>query len=291
MYEKYKHLLKTDSTERQNETYQTCKARYGGIVLSLDGIQPAKGNEPLYVLREVLCGKVIASISMKNGSSKELKEALEPYVNTDVPILGFVRDRQRSIRKALKELRSDVPFQFCQFHYLKDISKPMIASDRKLKTTIKKNLRGLQAIEVSFKQNEQLEEKEKEIINGYCEAIRSILLEDGKPSLELPGMKIYERLEELKKSFEHSLRMVEQKKRLSVYLKTFPTMINRRNHKRSYHKVQEMYEIIRDIVKSLEKTSFSTSQSHEEALKSLLIKAFQEKGQKHGMKGFMENLK
>lgn len=55
-----------------------------------------------------------------------------------------------------------------------------------------------------------------------------------------------------------------------------------------------MYEIIRDIVKSLEKTSFSTSQSHEEALKSLLIKAFQEKGQKgqkHGMKGFMENLK
>ena len=107
MYEKYKHLLKTDSTERQNETYQTCKARYGGIVLSLDGIQPAKGNEPLYVLREVLCGKVIASISMKNGSSKELKEALEPYVNTDVPILGFVRDGQRSIRKALKELRSD----------------------------------------------------------------------------------------------------------------------------------------------------------------------------------------
>ena len=45
----------------------------------------------------------------------------------------------------------------------------MIASDRKLKTTIKKNLRGLQAIEVSFKQNEQLEEKETEIINGYCE--------------------------------------------------------------------------------------------------------------------------
>ena len=186
---------------------------------------------------------------MKNGSSKELKEALEPYVNTDVPILGFVRDGQRSIRKALKELRSDVPYQFCQFHYLKDISKPMIASDRKLKTTIKKNLRGLQAIEVSFKQK-------KEIINGYCEAIRSILLEDGKPPLELPGMKIYERLEELKKSLEHSLRMVEQKKRLSVYLKTFPTMINRRNHKRSYHKVQEMYEIIRDIVKSLEKQAF-----------------------------------
>lgn len=49
MYEKYEHLLKIDSTERQKEIYQTCKARYGGIVLSLDGIQPAKGNEILYV--------------------------------------------------------------------------------------------------------------------------------------------------------------------------------------------------------------------------------------------------
>lgn len=52
-----------------------------------------------------------------------------------------------------------------------------------------------------------------------------------------------------------------------------------------------MHKIIIDIVKSLEKTRFSTSQSHEDALKSLLIKAFEEKGQKHGMKGFMENLK
>lgn len=42
--------------------------------------------------------------------------------------------------------------------------------------------------------------EEKTIIIGYCEAIRAILLEDGKPPLDLPGIKIYERLEELKKS-------------------------------------------------------------------------------------------
>lgn len=58
---------------------------------------------------------------------------LEPYLETEVPILGFITDGQRSIRKALKETRPDVPYQFCQFHYLKDISIPVVDADRKFK--------------------------------------------------------------------------------------------------------------------------------------------------------------
>lgn len=58
---------------------------------------------------------------------------LEPYLETEVPILGFITDGHRSIRKALKEMRPDVPYQFCQFHYLKDISIPVVDADRKFK--------------------------------------------------------------------------------------------------------------------------------------------------------------
>ncbi|MEG0156747.1 MAG: hypothetical protein RR661_03735, partial [Anaerovoracaceae bacterium] len=123
-------------------------------------------------------------------------------------ILGFISDGQRSIRKALKELRPDVPYQFCQFHYLKDIAKPVVDDDRKLKTLMKKSLRGIREIEVSVKNNETLEETERTVITGYCEAIRSLLLEDGKPPLELPGIKVYEKLEELKKSLDRSLEII-----------------------------------------------------------------------------------
>lgn len=52
-----------------------------------------------------------------------------------------------------------------------------------------------------------------------------------------------------------------------------------------------MHEIITDIAKSMDKTELSTSEGHERALKSLLEKAFQEKGKKRGLKGFMDNLK
>lgn len=212
LYEKYEHLLQMDSHAKREETYQACMEKFGGIVLSMDGVQPAKGNETLYVLREVLSGTVIAACSMKNGSSKELKKVLSPYLDTEVPILGFITDGQRSIRKALKEMRPDVPYQFCQFHYLKDIAIPAVDADRKLKTLIKKNLRGLRSIEVTTENDSTLSTEEKTVITGYCEAIRAILLEDGKPPLELPGIKIYERLEELKQSLEQSLELVKQKK-------------------------------------------------------------------------------
>lgn len=70
LYEKYEHLLQMDSHSKREQTYQSCKEKFGGIVLSMDGVQPGKGNETLYVLREVLSGTVIAACSMKNGPLK-----------------------------------------------------------------------------------------------------------------------------------------------------------------------------------------------------------------------------
>lgn len=55
--------------------------------------------------------------------------------------------------------------------------------------------------------------------------------------------------------------------------------------------MREMHEIIKNIAVCLDKTELSTSKGHEEALKTLLEKAFQEKGKKRGLKGFMDNLK
>ncbi|CQR55050.1 hypothetical protein [Paenibacillus riograndensis] len=42
---------------------------------------------------------------------------------------------------AMSSLWPEVPYQYCQYHYLKDIAKPVMDLDRKLKTGIKKNLR------------------------------------------------------------------------------------------------------------------------------------------------------
>ncbi|MEW9673698.1 hypothetical protein [Ammoniphilus sp. 3BR4] len=137
------------------------------------------------MIREVLSGTVVAAKNVKSSSTTELKEFIQPVLDLGFPILGFVSDGQLSIRKAIKELRPNLPYQYCQYHYLKDIAKPVVDKDRKLKTSIKKDLRGIRAVE---KKANTLE-----------------TLEDGKAPLDLPGMKVYERTKEIQDSLEKCL--------------------------------------------------------------------------------------
>jgi hypothetical protein len=119
------------------------------------------------------------------------------------PIIGIVSDGQQSIRLAFETLLPDVPYQYCQYHYLKDIAKPVMDLDRKLKTGIKKTLRGIRDVERKIESHQSSDEIE--VAKGYIAAVRSILLEDGNPPLDLPGMRIYQNAKAIQASLERCL--------------------------------------------------------------------------------------
>ncbi|MCM2534131.1 hypothetical protein NDK43_19400 [Neobacillus pocheonensis] len=127
-------------------------------------------------------------------------EFIKLIIGYGFPILGFVSDGQKSIRLAFETLSPET--QYCQFHYLKDISKPVVDKDRKLKTNIKKKLRGIREIEKKALKEDTLE---SETTLAYTAAIRSVLLEDGCPPLELPGIKVYEQTKLIQDSLEKCL--------------------------------------------------------------------------------------
>lgn len=50
----------------------------GDVLLSMGGVQPEKGNEKLYVLREVFSGNVLAAKNMKSEAASE-SFAVRPF--------------------------------------------------------------------------------------------------------------------------------------------------------------------------------------------------------------------
>ncbi|MNI53066.1 hypothetical protein D3C73_1078810 [compost metagenome] len=140
LYERYLTLLRASVTDHLREALIEVVNEHGGLLLSLDGVQPEKGNETLYVVREGFSGSILAAQNLKSGSAEEQKRILEPIEQLGFPIIGLLSDGQHSIRLAMSDLWPDVPYQYCQYHYLKDIAKPAMDLDRKLKTGIKKNL-------------------------------------------------------------------------------------------------------------------------------------------------------
>lgn len=202
LYERYALLLRASVETHAKEILQKVSDEYSGIILSIDGVQPEKGNETLYVIREVLSGTVLAAKNLKSSAAKDLKEFIQPVLDLGFKIIGFVSDGQRSIRMAIEELKPDVPYQYCQYHYLKDIAKPVVEKDRKLKTSIKKDIRGVRDVERKAISDDSLE---AEVALEYAAAIRSVLLEDGNEPLNLPGLKVYEKTKAIHQSLEKCL--------------------------------------------------------------------------------------
>ncbi len=162
------------------------------VVLGIDGLQPDVGHEVLWVLRDVLSGEILLARSLLSARNQDLAALLRQVKeNCPVPVAGIVSDGQHSIRKAVAAVFPGVPYQLCQFHYLREAAKPIYEADRHAKVELKKKVRGVRQVE---RRVEGRDGPEAEVVRGYCSAVRSAITDDGRPPLEASGLKLHARL-------------------------------------------------------------------------------------------------
>ena len=164
----------------------------GQVILGIDGPQPDVGHEVLWVIRDCLSGEILLAKSLLSARNQDLAVLLEQVKSAcPVPVAGIVSDGQHSIRKAVGAAFPGVPYQLCQFHYLREAAKPIYEADRHAKKELKKKVRTVRGVE---RRTEGRTDPEAEVIRGYCSAVRSALTDDGRPPLEASGLKLHRRL-------------------------------------------------------------------------------------------------
>jgi len=120
------------------------KSEIKGLVLSLDGIEPEKGNSILYVVREVQTGEVLLATFLEFSDEKNIEEQIiEPMKKLseeiDMSIFGWIVDKQPALTNAIKAVFPDAAIQHCQAHFLKEVRKPVREADSKMANEVKKN--------------------------------------------------------------------------------------------------------------------------------------------------------
>src|SRR5713226_8721620 len=140
LFEAYCTLLRASSEVKDDVEWLAQAQKNGGIIVSVDGIQPEKGNETVYVVRDVLTGRVLAAEQVTSSETAVMKALLAPVVALEVPVLGTITDAQESELLAVAELWPEVPHQVCQFHALRDASKSAFEADKQVKTAMRKRL-------------------------------------------------------------------------------------------------------------------------------------------------------
>jgi hypothetical protein len=164
----------------------------GKVILAIDGLQPDVGHEVLWVIRDVLSGEILLARSLLSARNQDLAALLaQVRRGCGVPVAGVISDGQHSIRKAVAKALPGVPYQLCQFHYLREAAKPIYEADRHAKVGLKKKVRGVRRVE---RRVEGRTDPEAEVVRGYCSAVRSAITDDGRPPLEASGLKLHARL-------------------------------------------------------------------------------------------------
>src|SRR5262245_45636321 len=118
LFDAYCTLVRAAQQIASDSAWQEQVRATGGLVLSIDGREPDKGNETVYLVRDVLTGLVLAAENVRLSDTETIKRLLAPIVALDLPVLGAVSDAQESLCQAIASLWPTIPHQICQFHYL-----------------------------------------------------------------------------------------------------------------------------------------------------------------------------
>jgi hypothetical protein len=213
------------------------------IILSIDGLQPEKGHETLYVVRELTRKRVWFAEPLISATAAEVRhlihQAKEWAVALGKPVALWLSDRQDAFVTGIAAEFPEVPHRYCQNHFLRDVAKPVLEADSHAKVRMRKKVRGLRTIEQAVLQRRGSPGREPttdeaapseadttpveaavpdepapassgveaagSVILDYCTAVRGILNDDQGGPLHPPGLRMAEALKEVRASIQRNL--------------------------------------------------------------------------------------
>src|SRR5919112_169567 len=121
------------------------------IILCIDGLQPEKGHEALYVVRELTRKRVWFAEPLLSATVDEvrrlIRKARDWAESLGTPVGLWMSDKQEAFAKGIAAEFPDVPHRYCDNHFLRDLAKPVLEADSHAKVQMRKKVRGLRTIE------------------------------------------------------------------------------------------------------------------------------------------------
>jgi hypothetical protein len=257
LWDEYGIKLSDDSLARYIRYYQVLLAArqqdpealrrqyeaVGEIILSIDGLQPEKGHETLYVVRELTQKRVWFAEPLISATADEVRrliiKAKAWAESLDQPVALWLSDRQDAFVTGIAAEFPDVPHRSCDNHFLRDVAQPVLEADSHAKVQMRKKVRGLRKIEQAVLKRPDAGESKRlaqgdpevttpvdagladtpssapdadsagAVVLDDCAAVRGILNDDQGGPLHPPGLRMAEALSEVRESIQRNLN--EQK--------------------------------------------------------------------------------
>lgn len=207
LFDAFSTLLRATCDLKSDEEWKKEVEKNSGIIVSIDGIKPDQGNETIYIVRDMLTGRLLTAENTIDNSTERIKQILAPVLSLSVPVLGTISDAQEAEVQALLQLWPDAPHQTCQFHALRDAGAKVMAEDRRVKKEIRKQIQS-RAKSLRSEIKEQMEhagEVEKVqlgILDECALGLQAVLNQDSIAPFDYKGIEAYDILDDIADKLE-----------------------------------------------------------------------------------------
>ena len=230
--ERYIHRYQRMVAARQHDP-QRLAAAYAdvdAVILSIDGLQPEKGHETLYVVRELARRRVWFAEALLSSTTAEVQQLLAQARSwaerLGKPVRLWMSDKQAAFVRGIAAEFPGVPHRYCANHFLRDVAKPVLAADSHAKVQMRRKVRGLRTIERAVGATRRAAEPPApdaaggagpagdggpaavpppDVVLDYCATVRGILNDDQGGPLHPPGLRMAGALGEVQASLQRNL--------------------------------------------------------------------------------------
>jgi hypothetical protein len=206
------------------------------IILCIDGLQPEKGHETLYVVRELIQKRVWFAEPLLSATAEEVRrliiKAREWAESLGKPVALWLSDKQDAFVTGIAAEFPEVPHRYCDNHFLRDLAQPVLDADSHAKVQMRTKVRGLRTIEQAVLARARAETRDDlapeaaeatvtttvasdlpaavvdpagSVVLDYCATVRGILNDDQGGPLHPPGVRMAEALSEVQESLQRNL--------------------------------------------------------------------------------------
>lgn len=199
-------LLKAAQPTRIEAQHNLYERR--GLLLSVDAMQPEKGNDALYVVRELRTHLTLHAVKVTNQRRTTIRnQVLHPVERLGFRTRAVVSDAEEAIHWAVQDLWPGCPHHACHFHALREAGRPILEVDQHGMVQIKQELRAkLRPVRLAIQALGELDPHQS-ILVDYAEALRSCLRVGSVAPFQLGGLRIIEDL----RAIAASLRRCQKK--------------------------------------------------------------------------------
>lgn len=250
-------VLMLKSLKIDEKTLQIIR-KQGFILLGLDGQDPGGDAPALWNFMDLISNRVLATRKFESLDYKTLHHHIEEICEVyGVKIIGWVSDKQNIITKCHDEYYAEIPHQYCQYHFLRNMWNHLAALDSNIYMKLKKTITSLYIHTASSTTTVYFENvgnlSVREVFKNTDKDLQVMIKARNKVFKELRGVWLYEKLTAYVDKMEVSLKDLDPNFRFTkILIRTTAALKNAlKEVTRFYNDVCELSEDFQQARKTL----------------------------------------